>query len=113
VLSSFEEAKIECPVIFTTAYDEYALKAFKFNSVDYLLKPVVKEELAYAVSKWRGWKNGRVLLVGEYRGIQEVDDGMSYHQYPLLRFIGSLAKYSIVKFAFLHKVIYLCVMFHH
>jgi DNA-binding LytR/AlgR family response regulator len=69
VFSSFEEAKIECPVIFTTAYDEYALKAFKFNSVDYLLKPIVKEELAHAVSKWKGWRNGRVLLVGEYRGI--------------------------------------------
>jgi hypothetical protein len=50
--------------------------------VDYLLKPIVKEELVHAVSKWKGWKNGRVLLVGEYRGIQEVDDGMSYHQYP-------------------------------
>jgi response regulator of citrate/malate metabolism len=50
--------------------------------VDYLLKPIVKEELAHAVSKWKGWKNGRVLLVGESRGIQEVDDGMSYHQYP-------------------------------
>ncbi|UUC47302.1 LytR/AlgR family response regulator transcription factor [Flavobacterium cerinum] len=51
---SFEilsKIKISCPIIFTTAYDEYAVRAFKFNSVDYLLKPVVPEELAAAFSK--------------------------------------------------------------
>jgi two-component system response regulator LytT len=42
----FEKANITCPIIFTTAYDEYAVKAFKYNSVDYLLKPVEHEELA-------------------------------------------------------------------
>lgn len=40
-----EHVKIKCPVIFTTAYDEYAVKAFKFNSVDYLLKPIEQDEL--------------------------------------------------------------------
>lgn len=51
---SFEilsKVQINCPIIFTTAYDEYAVRAFKFNSVDYLLKPVVPEELAAAFSK--------------------------------------------------------------
>lgn len=47
----FEKISLSCPVIFTTAYDEYAVKAFKFNSVDYLLKPVEKEELNTAFSK--------------------------------------------------------------
>ncbi len=41
------------PVIFTTAYDEYALKAFKLNSIDYLLKPVKAEELASALNKFK------------------------------------------------------------
>ena len=41
----FNLAEVRCPVIFTTSYDEYALKAFKVNSIDYLLKPVQKEEL--------------------------------------------------------------------
>jgi DNA-binding LytR/AlgR family response regulator len=49
----FERAKVNAPVIFTTAYNEYALKAFKVNSIDYLLKPVDKEELRAALKKYR------------------------------------------------------------
>ena len=48
----FERAAIEFPVIFTTAYDEYALRAFKVNSIDYLLKPVNKEALGAALDKY-------------------------------------------------------------
>lgn len=44
----FEKVKPKCPVIFTTAYDEYAVRAFKVNSVDYLLKPVEQDELQHA-----------------------------------------------------------------
>ena len=47
----FEQTTVACPVIFTTAYDQYALQAFRVNSVDYLLKPIDAEELATAVSK--------------------------------------------------------------
>lgn len=46
-----ETIKIDCPIIFTTAFDEYAVRAFKFNSIDYLLKPVEKTELENAVQK--------------------------------------------------------------
>lgn len=49
----FERYQISCPVIFTTAYDEYAIKAFKVNGIDYLLKPVDTEELAKAIEKAR------------------------------------------------------------
>ncbi len=47
----FELVTVTCPVIFTTAYDQYALRAFKVNSVDYLLKPIDEEELRGAVTK--------------------------------------------------------------
>ena len=47
----FEEVKITAPVIFITAYDEYALKAFKFQGVDYILKPFDREELRRALRK--------------------------------------------------------------
>ncbi|MCC8173298.1 MAG: LytTR family DNA-binding domain-containing protein [Odoribacter sp.] len=48
----FENCEIKTPVIFTTAYDEYTLKAFKVNSVDYLLKPIIPEELKSAFNKF-------------------------------------------------------------
>lgn len=49
----FTQTSVSCPVIFTTAYDEYAVRAFKVNSIDYLLKPIEKEELAAALQKVR------------------------------------------------------------
>ncbi len=52
----FNLTEVKSPVIFTTSYDEYALKAFKVNSVDYLLKPVQKDELESAISKFRQMK---------------------------------------------------------
>lgn len=49
----FEELHLSCPIIFTTAYDEYAIRAFKLNSIDYLLKPVDAAELSAALAKYR------------------------------------------------------------
>ncbi|MGK4567590.1 LytR/AlgR family response regulator transcription factor [Flavobacterium sp. 3HN19-14] len=49
----FEKAEIKSAVIFTTAYDEYALRAFKLNSIDYLLKPIDEDELEIAVNKFK------------------------------------------------------------
>ena len=49
----FEDFDLHCPVIFTTAYDEYALRAFKVNGIDYLLKPIDSEALAAAIQKYR------------------------------------------------------------
>lgn len=49
----FDLVKIEAPVIFITAFQEYAIRAFKVNSVDYLLKPVSEENLRYALGKYQ------------------------------------------------------------
>jgi two-component system response regulator LytT len=49
----FDSVKIETPIIFTTAYDSYAIKAFQVNSVDYLLKPIEEQALVKALEKYR------------------------------------------------------------
>jgi two-component system response regulator LytT len=49
----FEKIDIQSAIIFTTAYDEYALKAFKLNSIDYLLKPIDEDDLEIAVNKFK------------------------------------------------------------
>lgn len=49
----FKNVKIDTPIIFTTAYDQYAIKAFKHNSIDYILKPLIKEELDAAIMKFK------------------------------------------------------------
>lgn len=51
----FQQAEVNCPVIFTTAFDQYTLKAFKVNSVDYLLKPIDEAELRNAVRKYKNF----------------------------------------------------------
>ncbi|MFO7744865.1 MAG: LytTR family DNA-binding domain-containing protein [Psychroflexus sp.] len=57
----FEQIDIEADLIFTTAYDEYALKAFKLNSIDYLLKPIDNEELQLALKKFDKRKSSQSI----------------------------------------------------
>jgi DNA-binding LytR/AlgR family response regulator len=48
----FQQIEITCPIIFTTAFDQYAIKAFKVNSIDYLLKPIKQDDLDLAIAKY-------------------------------------------------------------
>lgn len=56
----FDHIEIEVPIIFTTAYDEYAIEAFKVNSIDYLLKPIKKAELERALTKFKKWSRSEI-----------------------------------------------------
>ena len=57
----FKQVKITSPIIFTTAYDEYALEAFRQNSIDYLLKPVTTDDLRRALEKYRRWSHADLV----------------------------------------------------
>lgn len=57
----FKQVDIVSPIIFTTAYDQYAIKAFKLNSIDYLLKPIDPDELASAIQKYENQAKPPVL----------------------------------------------------
>jgi DNA-binding LytR/AlgR family response regulator len=67
----FEKAEIKSPIIFTTAYNEYALKAFKVNSIDYILKPVDKAELDAAFEKHH-------LLTGQLPSSEKMMESIGY-----------------------------------
>lgn len=76
----FERTQITCPIIFTTAYDEYALKAFEVSSIDYLLKPINRNDLTRAMNKFNA-------LVGEKQDNNAALD-------TLLRQIGMKKNYK-------------------
>ena len=57
----FESLHLHCPIIFTTAYNEYAIRAFKLNSIDYLLKPIDVNELEGALLKYKSLNSGSIL----------------------------------------------------
>jgi len=60
--SIFEQVKVNAPIIFTTAFDEYAIKAFKLKSIDYLLKPIVADDLKKAITKFRDWGEKKQMI---------------------------------------------------
>lgn len=75
----FKEVKIDIPVIFTTAYNDYAIKAFELNSVDYLLKPISKADLEAALEKYRRWHEKDTA-----NGSNEANSGLLERLLPIL-----------------------------
>ena len=68
----FERYDLKCPVVFTTAYDEYAIRAFKVNGVDYLLKPVDTDELKKAIDKCRSLHEQKTKLPTNLQELMQV-----------------------------------------
>lgn len=68
----FEKVDIKSAVIFTTAYDEYALRAFKLNSVDYLLKPIDEDDLEVAITKFKNRLPKQELFQLDFNQIREM-----------------------------------------
>jgi DNA-binding LytR/AlgR family response regulator len=65
----FEKVKVTAPIIFCTAYDQYAIKAFKLNSIDYLLKPVDPEELTNALEKFKMGRKEPAISLDQIRSL--------------------------------------------
>lgn len=83
--SIFQQVKLLKPVIFTTAFDHYVLKAFKVNSVDYLLKPIDAGELKQAVSKYRRVYRGNGGLAEKIEKLVQEMSPAKYKERLLIR----------------------------
>src|SRR5690606_14314558 len=68
----FDAVDVKSAIIFTTAYDEYALQAFKLNSIDYLLKPIDDEELESAVKKYQNFKPENRKISVDFNDIKKL-----------------------------------------
>ena len=67
----FEKVSVTAPIIFCTAYDQYAIKAFKLNSIDYLLKPIDPEELKQAIHKFKSGKKEQGISLDQLRSLMQ------------------------------------------
>lgn len=82
----FKGSEVSCPVIFTTAYDNYALEAFKVNSVDYLLKPIDPKELDQAWHKFQSLKgNAKNDIAGLLAAFQSQSEQRKYKERFLVK----------------------------
>ena len=96
----FELMEVEVPIIFTTAYDQYAIDAFKVNSVDYLLKPVKPEALAEALAKFRRFSQSDVKMYLER--LMELRPEARYPERMLLRLKDKLIPIAVENVAFVY-----------
>lgn len=97
----FRKAQVECPVVFTTAYDQYALKAFEVNSLDYLLKPIDVKDLERALGKFE--KQYSKPPVFDYSALTKLmsQPGNTYKERFLVTKGSSLIPVSVADIAYI------------
>ena len=101
--SIFDKVEIDVPIIFTTAYDNYAIKAFKLNSIDYLLKPIKKNELKDALEKYKSIKSSYLMDFEEIiRSIQSKD--ISYKKRFLIQYGQKIKKVETSETAYFYAL---------
>ena len=100
----FKEVEIVCPVIFATAFDQYAIQAFRVNSVDYLLKPISKEALMEALKKFRKLSLANTASVIDYRKLAEMlsNKGPELIKRIMIRYGENIKAIDIKDVAYFH-----------
>jgi two-component system response regulator LytT len=107
----FEQINVKSPVIFTTAYDQYAIKAFKKNGIDYILKPIDESELKAAINKYQNLINNIPDLSALRALITNVQPAKNFRQRFLMQAgsrIRSIPVVEIAYFYFSEKATFIC-----
>lgn len=106
-----EQIRVDTPIIFTTAYDKYAIKAFKYNSIDYLLKPINEDELKVSIEKFKKIKKASDIDINKL--INSFSHANREYKKRFLVQIGTKIKSievsNIAYFYALDKAVYLTV----
>lgn len=101
--SIFEKVDVDVPIIFTTAYDQYAIKAFRLNSIDYLLKPIKKDELRESLNKYKNIKSSYLMDFEEIiKSIQNKE--LSYKKRFLIQYGQKIKKVEIDEVAYFYAM---------
>ncbi|MDR2814068.1 MAG: LytTR family DNA-binding domain-containing protein [Prevotellaceae bacterium] len=102
--SIFDKVAVTCPVIFTTAYDKYALRAFEVNSIDYLLKPVHQDNLQHAIEKYRRLSAAKGIDSGVIASLLETirREKAVYKSYLLVSNRDKLIPLAVKDIAYIH-----------
>lgn len=95
----FEKVKVTTPVIFTTAFDQYAIRAFQVNAIDYLLKPIDPAELARAVDKFKSRQVKPILDLELLKGLLQPEK-KSFKNRFLVRFGEKIQSVAVEEIAF-------------
>lgn len=98
----FKHVEVHAPVVFTTAYDEYTLKAFKVNSIDYLLKPIDEEELSAALIKYDSYTTPKGMSSSLEKLLQQLA-APAYKERIMVKTGQQLAFLSVEKLAYLYS----------
>jgi DNA-binding LytR/AlgR family response regulator len=96
-----DAVKVECPIIFTTAFDQYAIEAFKVSSIDYLLKPVKREDLQKAFSKLKQFRH--IFQPHTAPGKKSTDLKSEYKKRFVIRFGEHIKTLNVEEIAYFYS----------
>jgi len=107
----FKEVEISAPIIFITAYDQYAIDAFKLNSIDYILKPIKKDELRNALDKFKRMGNIQVQHMTSLLNTIKSNQDKEFQKRIVIRYGDTIKMIEITDIAYFYteeKINFLC-----
>ncbi|MCR9252244.1 MAG: LytTR family DNA-binding domain-containing protein [bacterium] len=98
----FEEVSVSTPIIFITAYDQYAIKAFELESIDYLLKPIDEQKFERSIQRFKN-RTGTIINAKILDQLRQIDSGSNYKSKYLIRKASTLVSINVEDIAYFYR----------